>query len=91
MNIKTNLREDYVNFVDNKKKQNKYFKTRIILIAIIMFLFLFFSLISIFKKNNSFSLQQISRTGNIDSNLITRQYKLKLMVNFMRVKFEIQK
>ena len=25
MNIKTNLLEDYVNFVDNTKKQNKYF------------------------------------------------------------------
>ena len=26
MNIKTNLLEEYVNFVDNTKKQNKYFK-----------------------------------------------------------------
>ena len=38
--------------------------------------------------NNSFSLQQISRTGNIDFNLISRQYKLKLMTDFMRVKYE---
>ena len=40
MNIKTNLLEEYMNFVDNTKKQNKYFKTVIILIAIFMFLFL---------------------------------------------------
>ena len=38
--------------------------------------------------NNSFSLQQISRTGNLDSNLISRQYKLNLMADFMRVKYE---
>ena len=38
--------------------------------------------------NNSFSLQQISRTGNHDSNLISRQYKLNLMADFMRVKYE---
>ena len=30
MNLKTNLLEEYVNFVDNRKKQNKYFKTIII-------------------------------------------------------------
>ena len=38
--------------------------------------------------NNSFFLQQISRTGNIDSNSISRQYKLNLMTDFMRVKCE---
>ena len=36
---------------------------------------------------NGFSLQQISRTGNLDSNLIS-QYKLSLMADFMRVKYE---
>ena len=41
MNIKTNLLEEYVNFVDNTKKQNKCFKISIILFVIIMFLFLF--------------------------------------------------
>ena len=40
---------------------------------------------------NSFSLQQISRTGNLDSNLISRQYKLNLKAVFMRVKYEIPK
>ena len=37
---------------------------------------------------NSFCLQQISRTGNLDSNLISRQYKLILMADYMRVKNE---
>ena len=39
MNIKTNLLEEYVNFVDDTKKQNKYFKIFKNLIVIIMFLF----------------------------------------------------
>ena len=38
--------------------------------------------------NNSFSLQQICRTGNLDPNLISRQYKLDLMSKFMCIKFE---
>ena len=44
MKIKTTLLEEYVNFVDNTKKQNKYFKTFLFLIVIIMFLFLCFVL-----------------------------------------------
>ena len=47
-----------------------------------------FSLLSIFKQNNSFSLQQISRTSYLDFNLKSRQYKLNLMVDFIRVKYE---
>ena len=36
MNIKfTNLLEEYVNFVDNTKNQNKYFKIIIVLIVVI--------------------------------------------------------
>ena len=35
---------------------------------------------------NTFSLQQLSRTSNVDAMLISRQYKLNLMVDFMRVK-----
>ena len=38
--------------------------------------------------NNSFSLQQIKKTSNLDANLISRQYKLNLMADFMRVKYE---
>ena len=38
--------------------------------------------------SNTFSLRQISRTSNLDANLISRQYKLNLMADFMRVKYE---
>ena len=38
--------------------------------------------------NNSFSLQQIQKASNLDANLISRQYKLNLMADFMRLKYE---
>ena len=38
--------------------------------------------------NNSFSLQQVQKTSNLDANLISRQYKLNLMADFLRVKYE---
>ena len=38
--------------------------------------------------NISFSLQQIQKTINLDANLLSRQNKLNLMADFMRVKFE---
>ena len=38
--------------------------------------------------NYSFSLQQIQKTSNLDANLISRQYKLNLMADFMRLKYE---
>ena len=38
--------------------------------------------------NNSFSLQQIQKTSNLDANLISRQYELNFMADFMRVKYE---
>ena len=38
--------------------------------------------------NNSFSLQQTQKTSNLDANLISRQYKLNLMADFMKVKHE---
>ena len=41
--------------------------------------------------NNSFSLQQMSRTGNIDPNLKSRQYKLDLMSTFICIKFKSPK
>ena len=40
MDIKTNLLEEYVNFVANTKKQNKYFRIFLFLMVLIMFLFL---------------------------------------------------
>ena len=38
--------------------------------------------------NNSFSLQQIQKPSNLDANLISRKYKLNLMADFLRVKYE---
>ena len=37
--------------------------------------------------NDSFSLQQIQKTSNLNAILISRQYKLNLMADFMRVKY----
>ena len=37
---------------------------------------------------NTFPLQQTSKTSNLDANSISRQYKLNLMADFMRVKYE---
>ena len=38
MNIKTNLLEEYVNFVDNTKKQNKNLWIYLIIVLIIVFI-----------------------------------------------------
>ena len=38
--------------------------------------------------NNTFSLQQRTRTSNLDANSLSRQYKLNLVADFMRVKYE---
>ena len=38
--------------------------------------------------SSSFSLQQISKTSNLDANLLSRQYKLNLMADFMRIKYK---
>ena len=38
--------------------------------------------------NNSFSLQQIQKTSNLEARLISRQYKLNLTADFMRLKYE---
>ena len=37
--------------------------------------------------NKSFSLQQIQKTGQLDANLQSRQYKLNLMADLMRMKY----
>ena len=37
---------------------------------------------------NTFSIQQMSKTGNLVSDLISRQYKLNLMADFLQIKFE---
>ena len=38
--------------------------------------------------NNTFSLQEIQKTSNLDAKLISRQYKLNLMADFMKLKYE---
>ena len=38
--------------------------------------------------NNGFILQQIQKTSNLDASLISRKYKLNLMADFMRMKYE---
>ena len=38
--------------------------------------------------NTTFSLQETSTTGNLDSSLISRQYKLNLLADFMPTKNE---
>ena len=38
--------------------------------------------------NNSFSSQQLQKTSNLDANLISRQYKLNLAADFLRLKYE---
>ena len=41
--------------------------------------------------NNSFSSQQISETGNLDSKMVSRQFSLNINVKFMQIKFEYRK
>ena len=36
--------------------------------------------------DNTFSLEQISRTGNVDAKLILRQHKLDLMARVVEIK-----
>ena len=38
--------------------------------------------------NNSFYLQKYKKQATLDPNLISRQYKLNLMTDFMCVKYE---
>ena len=38
--------------------------------------------------SNSFSLKQLSRTGNFDSSLISHQYNLNLRADFMQLNYK---
>ena len=38
--------------------------------------------------NNILSLKDLFRTSNLDASLLSRQYKLNLMADFMRMKYE---
>ena len=49
MNIKTNLIEEYVNFVDTTKKQNKYLR---ICTNILVFIVLILTIIRVFRYLN---------------------------------------
>ena len=53
MNIKTNVLEEYVNFVDNTKKQNNFFEIIVSLFAVIITFFFIFLL---FKYNTKWYL-----------------------------------
>ena len=59
MNIKTNLLEEYVNFVDNTKKQNKLFKILLYLFVIVLCLFFLFYLIIIQNSIRTFIRIQV--------------------------------
>ena len=61
MNIKTHLLEEYVNFVDNTKNQNKYFKIIIILIVTILCLILFFVLFNYLNEQHFFPTTNIQK------------------------------
>ena len=38
--------------------------------------------------NNTPSLNEINKTANMDPNMLTRHYKLKLMNDFMHIKYQ---
>ena len=84
MKIKTNSLQDYVNFVDNTTRQNTYY-TRIFLIAIFVSLFLFY-LLFIYLNEYTFSLDQTSKTGDFNADLIMTQDELDKMAKFMEIK-----
>ena len=86
LNIKTNLLEEYVNSVDTRTKQNTTnFKILIALFVIIIYLFIFFSYLNT-KMNNTFSLEEISKTGNLDFKLIFRQHEPSSSARFIEIK-----
>ena len=85
LNIETLLLADYVNFVDSTKKQITYFQIIIDFLLLFYLCFHFISYLHTWIINN-FSLEQISRTSNLDSSLIQRQYKLDLLPRFMKIK-----
>ena len=50
MNIYTNLIEEYVNFVDSRKKQNKYLR---ICIVIFVFIAIILTITPVFRYNTN--------------------------------------
>ena len=72
------------------KKQSTCFKINIILFVVVVSLSLLLFYLNT-STNNNFSLQQISKTSNLNSNSISRQYRLNTMAKFMQIIFESPK
>ena len=86
MIIRTILLEVYVNLVDTTLKQNTCFKNPKFIFVVVVSLFFLFYLNTELK--NLFSLQQVFKTLNVDANSTSRQYKVNLRADFMRIKYE---
>ena len=81
MNIRTNLLEEYVNFVDTTKK--RYKKLWIFTIILVFIL-----IIRVFKYINEYSFFKRNKNSTMDPNMLTKYYKLKLMNDFMNIKYQ---
>ena len=89
MNIKTNLIEEYVNFVDNTKKENKNLWIYLIIVLVIVFI-LVFIIIFLFENINEYYsfLKRNKKNSTMDPNMLTKYYKLKIMNDFMNIKYQ---
>ena len=84
MSSGTNLLEVYINFVEITKKQKTYCKKIIFLFVVIISLFLIFLFLK-YLKNNTFSLEKVSKTGNLYADSLVRRYKLEKIAKFMEI------
>ena len=97
MNIRTNLIEEYVNFVDNAKKQNKKLWIFTIILVFILLIITFRNKIN-YSKNcnymillfymNTPSLNEINKNSAMDPNMLTIYYEMKLMNDFKNIKYQ---
>ena len=71
----------------NKIKISGYVELQLFLYCLFLQLYEYLDI----HMNNSFSSQQIQKTSNRDANLLSRQNKLNLMADFMRLKHETPK
>ena len=87
MNIKTNLLEEYVNLVDNTNKRNKKLW---MCTSINVFMLIILTIIGVFRYLNEYYsiFKEINKTANMDPNLLTRHYKLKLMNDSMHINYQ---
>ena len=77
--------EEYVNFVDSTTKKNQSLKKLYSYLLLLHLCFYFFFCRNTYV-NKTFSLKQISKTGNFDPNLTSRQNNFYLMACFMEIK-----